>query len=136
MRPSVADELRQAEYAQRLLHQRRDVIHDPANPHALHPGQLLIQRAAAGGAQALGQPIGSLSPGRRADLVVLDPLHLDLIGHRPETVCDGWLFTAGDCAVRDVMVGGDWLVRDRHHTHEEEIMTRFRGVMRRLWERR
>ena len=134
MRPSVADELRQVEYAQRLLHQRRDVIHDPANPHALHPGQLLIERAAISGAKALGQSIGTLATGLRADLIVLDPLHLALIGHRPETVCDGWLFTGGDSAVRDVMVGGDWVVRERHHLHEEEITSRYRWVMKRLWE--
>jgi formimidoylglutamate deiminase len=133
LRPSVADELRQIEYAQRLLHQRRDVIHDPSNPHALHPGLLLVERAANGGAKALGQPIGALAPGLRADLIVLDPDHLALIGHRPETSCDGWIFTGGDSVVRDVMVGGSWLIRDRHHAQGHEITDRFRRVMKRLW---
>jgi formimidoylglutamate deiminase len=135
LHPSVADELRQVEYAQRLLHQRRDVIHDPSNPHALHPGQLLVERSARGGAQALAQPIGALVPGLRADLIVLDPLHLALIGHRPETACDGWIFTGGDSVIRDVMVGGNWVIRDRHHVRGYEIMNRFRQVMKRLWER-
>jgi formimidoylglutamate deiminase len=134
LRPSVADELRQIEYAQRLLHQRRDVIHDDSNPHALHPGQLLIERAAKGGATALGQPMGALAPGLRADLIVLDPEHLAMIGHRPETACDGWVFTGGDSVVRDVMVGGSWLIRDRHHVREYEITHRFRRVMKQLWE--
>jgi len=134
LRPSVADELRQVEYTQRLLHQRRDVIHDSSHPQALHPGQLLVERAAKGGAKALGQPVGALAAGLRADLIVLDPLHLALIGHRPETACDGWIFTGGDSVIRDVMVGGNWLIRDRHHARGDEITSRFRSVMKRLWD--
>jgi len=134
LRPSVADELRQVEYAQRLLHQRRDVIHVPSNPHALHPGQLLVERAAKGGAQALAQPIGALAPGLRADLIALDPDHLALIGHKPDTACDGWIVTGGDSVIRDVMVEGNWLIRDRHHVRGYEITDRFRRVMKRLWE--
>jgi formimidoylglutamate deiminase len=69
----------------------------------------------------------------RADLIVLDPDHLALIGHRPETSCDGWIFTGGDSVVRGVMVGGSWLIRDRHHAQGHEITDRFRRVMKRLW---
>jgi hypothetical protein len=38
---------------------------------------------------------------------------------------------AGGNPVRDVMVEGRWVVRDRHHEAEDDIRTRFSAVMRR-----
>lgn len=57
-----------------------------------------------------------------------------VIADHSRTARLSWLSTGGDSAVRDVMVGGEWLIRDRHHAKEEEIMNRFRRVMKGLWE--
>ena len=126
---SVADELRTLEYGQRLLHQRRDILADPADPARGDPGHLLFAKALTGGARAVAQPIGAIEPGRRADLVVLDPNHPSLAGHTAATVLDAWLFTGDSTLVRDVMVAGRWIIQDRRHPQEAAIWERFQATM-------
>ncbi|PXB78826.1 formimidoylglutamate deiminase, partial [Pseudomonas aeruginosa] len=66
---SVVEELRWLEYGQRLRDRKRNRLYRDDQPMI---GRTLYDAALAGGAQALGQPIGSLAVGRRADLLVLD----------------------------------------------------------------
>lgn len=78
----------------------------------------IVEMATLGGARALGlaDKIGSLEPSKYADLITLD---LDSIGWGPRAGQD--LFTAlvyavnGLC-VQDVMVGGEWLLRENRWT--------------------
>ncbi len=131
---SVADELRMLEYGQRLHHRMRNVVVTPGAEATESPGRVLFDGARRGGAQALAQPVGALAPGRRADLVVLDPEAPALLGQTPGTVLDAWVISggmAGATPVRHVMVGGRWVVRDRRHAAEEAIAARFSAVMRR-----
>lgn len=128
-----AQELRQLEYSQRLTQRHRAILVDPAKPETAHPGRLLYDLALAGGALSLRQPVGSIEPGKRADLVLLDPNHPALAGHGPDTVMDAWIFGHAPGLVRDVCVGGSGVIRDRHHPHEDEITQRFREVVRQVW---
>ena len=57
----------------------------------------------------LDDEIGTLEPGKRADLVVLDLARLDGPGGDPLTRI---LFGGGSRAVRHVLVDGEFLVRD------------------------
>lgn len=124
----AAGELRMLEYGQRLHRERRDNV---TSSHDASAGRVLLNRSLAGGAQALGQPIGSIRPGMRADLVELDPDHPALAGQTPRTVLDAWIFsTAAPSPVRNVMVGGRWMIRDGHHPAEEDILAAFRATMR------
>jgi len=98
-----------------------------------------LERLAAGArfvGAAFGEPrLGSLEPGAPADLVVLDyepPAPLDagsFAGH--------WVFGLGSRAVRDVMVGGEWVVLDRGLTRADarELAADARAQAERLWER-
>ncbi|WP_259768382.1 amidohydrolase family protein, partial [Pseudomonas protegens] len=61
---SVVEELRWLEYGQRLRDQRRNRLYRADQPMV---GRTLYDAALAGGAQALGQPIGTLAVGKRAD---------------------------------------------------------------------
>jgi len=118
-------ELRQLEWSQRLAHSARNVLAVGNVP----VGRALYQRAAVAGAQALAQPIGAIAVGRRADLVVLDGDHPALA----ELPADDWLEAAifGPCAhpVRDVMVGGRWVVRDGRHSCEADVFARYRAAI-------
>ena len=71
------------EYVQRLRRRARNVTE--TRPGA-SVGLALLQRAALGGAQALGQPMGRLAPGCRADLLVLDTEHPALIGREGDAL--------------------------------------------------
>jgi len=79
--------------------------------------------ATRGGARALRMDeIGSLQPGARADLVVLDAERL-AVGGDPATRV---VFGGGSRAIRDVIVNGDALVRDGKPTRYDpaEVIAR------------
>jgi formimidoylglutamate deiminase len=126
---SPVEELRWLEYGQRLITRARNLA--DRTPGA-STGATLFRRALAGGAQALGRPIGALAPGMRADIVVLDPDHPALYGRQGDTLLDSWIFSGNANPVRDVIVGGQFVVQDGVHPHEEQALADYRRAIRRL----
>jgi formimidoylglutamate deiminase len=126
---SPVEELRWLEYVQRLATRTRNVTEKKVGAAT---GANLYRRALAGGAQALGRAVGALAPGKRADIVVLDPEHPALAGRNGDTLLDSWIFSGNDNPVRDVMVGGHWVVRERVHPHEEQALASYRRAVARL----
>jgi formimidoylglutamate deiminase len=124
---SPVEELRWLEYGQRLIHRRRALLRGGEADSSV--GSVLYRGALAGGARALGRPIGSLAPGRRADLVVLDGDCPALLGKPDELLLDALVFAGNENPVRDVMVGGGWVVRERHHDEEVEVLARYRSAL-------
>jgi formimidoylglutamate deiminase len=123
---SPAEELRWLEYQQRLRKKRRGVL---AAKSESHVGTRLWRDAALNGARALGQPVGRIAVGCRADWLVLDDRHPSMAGARADTALDRLLFAGGDQAIRDVMVCGQWVVRDRRHFAEEQLRADFGRTM-------
>ena len=121
---SPIEELRILEYGQRLVHRRRAVL-GPANGSV---GAHLFSRAALGGAAALGITAGRLEIGCRADLMVLDGEMPVLLNKPGDTLLDAMVFAGNQNPVTDVMVAGQWRVRDRRHPREQEIFERFKRV--------
>jgi formimidoylglutamate deiminase len=76
--------------------------------------------------------VGALDPGYRADFLILDEDHPDLIGRTDDTALDTWIFSGGRSLVRDVVAGGETVVRDRRHYLREKIDANYRTVMTRL----
>lgn len=126
---SVVEELRWLEYGQRLRDQRRNRLFRADQPNV---GRTLYDAALAGGTLALGQNVGALAPGRRADLLVLDGSDPYLATAEGDALLNRWLFAGGDRQVRDVMVNGRWVVRDGRHAAEEETAQAFAQVLRAL----
>jgi formimidoylglutamate deiminase len=130
---SPVEELRWLEYGQRLAGQRRNVA------VAVEAGQrdvaaFLWQNALLGGAQAAGRRVGRLAPGRRADLLVLDSSHPNLDGLDAADVLGRFLFCGNDNLVRDVLVGGQWVVRNGRHLAQDAIAQRYKTALRQLRE--
>jgi formimidoylglutamate deiminase len=125
----AAEELRWLEYGQRLLVRRRNLA-SAGQPGST--GAALWRAALAGGGIALGRNIGAIAPGRRADIVVLDDAAPALYGRAQDTIVDAFVFAAGKAAVRDVMVGGRWAVRDGRHIEEERILAAYKATIDRL----
>ena len=117
------------EYSQRLLHRRRNVAASAEQPHT---AARLWSLAASGGAQALGLGAGAIVPGARADLAVIEMDHISLAGRDARQALDTYVFVAGRSAVRDVMVGGTWVVKDRCHSLEDAAAKDYRAVVRRI----
>ncbi|MEX2647684.1 MAG: formimidoylglutamate deiminase [Alphaproteobacteria bacterium] len=120
------EELRWLEYAQRLDRRERNVAASPERPHV---GAGLYRCALAGGARACARPIGAIAPGARADLVVLDRDHPLLVGRAGDALLDSYVFAGNDRVVRDVMVGGDWVVRQGRHGRRDEVRAAYREAI-------
>ena len=126
---SPFEELRQLEYSQRLRLRVRNVAADEQVPDV--PANLW-RWAAAGGAQAVAQPTGSLVPGRRADLVVLDGGDLDFEALPAAAMLGVAMFSGNSNRVRDVFVNGARVVEEGQHPREAEAAAAFRACLRRL----
>ena len=120
VRISAADELRTLEYGQRLLHRQRNVLGEATRS----TGRRLFDLALAGGAQAVGAPVGSIAVGMRADFVVLQA-----DGFHDDAVLDHWLFTADNAAIKTVYRGGIPVVQQGRHRDRDAIVARYRKVM-------
>ena len=128
---SPVEELRWLEYGERLAMRRRNVLAGEAGPSAAL-GHRLYTEALAGGAQALGRPIGAIETGRRADLVVLDTAAPPLCDLPTERLLDALVFAGNRNPVRDVMVGGQWVVCEGFHKDERPVLEAYRDVLRAL----
>ena len=124
-----AEELRWMEYQQRLRKKRRAVLSGKRDTHV---GTRLWRDAARNGAQAIGQPAGAIEVGRRADWLVLDGAHPSMAGAVADNALDHLVFAGGSAAIRDVMVAGRWVVKDRRHAAESTLHARFVDLMKRL----
>lgn len=130
---SAAEELRILECGKRLELRRRNVIARPRDGQAVHSGRVLFDTALAGGEQSSGQGGGALVAGRRADLVMLDPGSHVLLGHGRDTVLDAWTLGGTQNPVRDVMVGGRWVIRNGVHAEEAAIRSAYLAALKKLW---
>ena len=121
-----AAELRQLENAQRLLHRARNML---ASTSGESVGSALLGAASRGGAQALAQPMGALAAGLRADIVVLDSQHPDLIARTGDAWIDTWVFAPPPSLVRHVISAGRLVVADGRHIAADSIIARWRFAM-------
>ncbi len=126
---SAVEELRWLEYGQRLHRRQRNIAVSGGERRV---GDFLWRGALAGGAQAAGRPVGALTVGRRADLVLLDGAHPNLCGIDPDEVMGSFIFCGNDNLVRDVLCGGRWVVRGGRHVAQDAIAARFGRVLAEL----
>jgi 5-methylthioadenosine/S-adenosylhomocysteine deaminase len=116
----------------RLMYLAALVPKDTRLDPAVMPPERVLEMATLHGARALGldAEIGSLEPGKRADLVIFD---LDLPEWRPLLdPVSTLVYSASAASVRTVLVGGRILLDDRRVTtvDEGEILTRAERLSR------
>ncbi len=127
IRITVAEELRQLEYSQRLRDTARVVLAD----HGQSCGRTLYEAALAGGSQALGRASGAIRQGCWADLVAIDQTRF--AGAAAEDgLLDGWIFTGDNGAVSDVWSAGRHCVREGIHIERETIAARYTQTIQKL----
>jgi len=126
---SAPGELKQFEYSQRLKHRARNVL---AEREGQSTGRSLYDKALAGGAQALGRRIGAIAAGHRADFVVLDAKHPDLVAVSDDRWIDSYVFVTGKAAIDTVFVAGNPVVTSGRHVKREAIRARYARAMARI----
>lgn len=78
---------------------------------------------------ALGQPVGQLAVGERADMLVLDSRDPFLATANDRERLNRWIFACSTNPIKDVMVGGRWVITDKHHEKDDDITLLFIKVM-------
>jgi len=117
IRISLAGELRQLEYSQRLRDHTRAALATPA----ASTGRRLFEAACSGGAQAAGRRGGAIAVGQWADLISLDPAHIDLAGREGDTILDSFIFAGGRDMITDVWSAGRHMVQGGRHIARDAI---------------
>lgn len=125
LRLAAIEELRMLEFQARLHGGKRNVLTEKGHSF----GRSLYQRALAGGAQAMGQNVGRIEPGFRADLVELDSNHLLLAGRSDDELLDSWILAGDQSMIRSVWVGGQKQVAEGKHLAREKLQPAFRKAM-------
>ena len=124
---SVTEELRWLEYSQRLRDQRRNRL---TTTNQKNIATVLYEAGLQGGRQALGQPIGAIEPGARADWIVLDGQDPYIQNAKSEDLLNRWIFGGGNHQIKDVMVKGKWVIQNGHHLDEEAISEDFSRTLK------
>ncbi|NBB17492.1 formimidoylglutamate deiminase [Caulobacter sp. SLTY] len=125
----AAGELRQLEYAQRLSLRGRNLL---SQTEGQSTGRALLDGALKGGARALGQRLGALAVGHRADVVCLDMAHPDMTGRGDDLAVDTWVFALGRAAIASVYSGGRRVVENGRHLGRSDIDRRYGAALREL----
>jgi len=126
------EDARELDYHLRLAQQERAIL-DPMGGTTL--AARLFDCATVNGAQSLRVSAGSLGGGF-ADFVTVDRSDLSIAGHSGENLLPILVFSLNRSAVRDVVVNGRFVVRDGRHELQEEIVSRYGEVHRKVWSAR
>ena len=126
---SPAEDLRQLEYSQRLRDRTRNAL---ASGPGASTGRTLLDAVLRGGVTCLDRFTGAIAVGKRCDIAVLDDGHPALIGRERDEALDTWIFSAGNSAVKDMIVGGSHVVKGHRHIDEDRIQKKFAETVRRL----
>jgi formimidoylglutamate deiminase len=129
---SFCEELRLLEYGQRLAQQKRNVSAAPEQDLPA-TAERLYARVLAGGAQAAGLSRWGLSRGARADALVVDGNDSGLRGIPLDHMLDALVFASPVRPFRDVMVAGEWVVKNHVHSRGDAIARRFSEAMAELF---
>lgn len=130
LRVSPTEELRLLESGLRLRTGRRNVL----SREDRSCGRFLYETAADGGRMALGQAVGSIAEGFRADLVELDESHPILRAVEDDDVLDRYVFAGDSSMVRSVFVAGRKTVKEGLHQARDTATAGFVAVMEELGE--
>jgi formimidoylglutamate deiminase len=124
------EDARELDYHLRLEQQQRAILDQiSAKPLASR----LFDCATVHGAHALALPGGGLTAGSFADFFTVDLNDASIAGHSAEDLLPILVFSLNRSAIQDVVVNGKLILRDQHHIHQDEIISRYKEVHRKVW---
>lgn len=126
---SVTEDLRWFEYGQRLQHQQRNLL---TCQNEIYIGNALYQGALQGGSQALGQNVGRIEVGYRADLLVLNDQDPFIATADDNMLLNRWIFASVSNPIRHVMTGGHWVIKEGQHKDDLVARENFVNVLKTL----
>jgi formimidoylglutamate deiminase len=124
------EDARELDYHLRLEQQERAIL-DQIATKAL--ASRLFDCATVNGARALALPCGEVTPGSFADFFMVDLSDISIAGHSAEDLLPIIVFSLNRSAIRDVVVNGRFILRDQRHAHQDEIISRYKEIHRKVW---
>jgi formimidoylglutamate deiminase len=125
------EDARELDYHLRLERRERAILDQIA---AKTLASQLFDCATVNGARSLGLPGGEIASGSFADFVTIDLNDPSIAGHSTEDLLPIIVFSLNRSAIRDVVVNGRFILRDQQHPHQDEIVSRYKEVHRRVWQ--
>ena len=86
------------------------------------------------GAASISAPGGELEMGRPADFFTVDLNDPTIAGAGANDLLSSIVFSLSRAAIRDVVVAGKPIVEDGRHAAQQDSITRFAALQRKLWE--
>jgi len=150
----LLEDARELEYHLRLTSLRRNVlapdtavgVDDNGRAEGRHEGASadgssgmsalaarLFECATLSGARSIGAYAGSFEPGRAADFFTVALDDPSIAGACAEDLLPAVVFSLSRAAVRETAVGGGLVVGSGRHAAQDEIVSRFAALQRRLW---
>ena len=124
------EDARELDYHLRLRDQKRAILDQfPDQPMA----ERLFSCATRNGALALDIPAGDLRVGQLADGFTVDLDDVSIAGHTSDDLLSILVFSLNRSAIRDVLVNGRRVVRDRRHPLQGQIVARYKEIHSRVW---
>ena len=124
------EDARALDYHLRLTHEQR-VILDQIGNQAL--AGRLFECATLNGAKSLGIPGGELEASGPADFFTVDLSDSCIAGNSPDDLLPLIVFSLNRTAICDVAVNGRLVIRDHAHRDQQEIISRYVEVYRKVW---
>ncbi len=124
------EDARELEYHLRLQSQQRSLL-DDIDGQAL--SARLFRCATANGANALGSEAGEINSGKLADFFTVDLNDVSIAGNSEEDLLSMIVFGMRASAIADVVVSGKFVVRDHRHPQQQEILSQYMEVARKVW---
>jgi len=125
------EDARELDYHLRLERQERAILDQIA---AKTLASRLFDCATVHGARALTLPCGEVTPGSFADFFTVDLSDVSIAGQSAEDLLPIIVFSLNRSAIRDVVVNGRFILRDQQHIHQDEIISRYKELHRKVWQ--
>jgi 5-methylthioadenosine/S-adenosylhomocysteine deaminase len=89
---------------------------------AVLPAQKCLDMATVDAAKCIGadKELGSIEPGKKADLIILDCAVPSMVPTRPDNVVANLVYASPSHAVRDSIIDGEFVLRDRKIVNLDE----------------
>jgi formimidoylglutamate deiminase len=137
----LLEDARELEYHLRLQRLERNVLAPDAvgsddDEGAARTSSLaarLFECASLAGARSVGADAGEFAEGRTADFFTVDLEDVSIAGASTEDLLPAIVFSLSRAGVRDAAVGGRLIVEGSRHAAQDEIVSRFNELQRRLW---
>jgi formimidoylglutamate deiminase len=93
----------------------------------------LFECATSAGARSVGAGAGEFAEGKPADFFTVDLEDPSIAGASVEDLLPAIVFSLSRAAVRETAVGGRLVVEGSRHAAQDEIVSRFKALQKKLW---